>query len=139
LDALVTNHGSTTFRSFEGEWIGADGDTDLTFFPKGEVHMFEYGVGLSSSRGAYTIEPSGRVTLQFPTFGNSWPAMLLQKDARSLLLVPVVDDPDVVFGNRGGVTTAPGPRGYWPFRPLAPTEQQVVLDRIEKWEHAAVP
>jgi hypothetical protein len=132
LDALIAKQGSVTFRSFDGKWIGRDGDTDLTFLPKAAVHMFEYGVGVSGYHGTYAIDPRGNITLQLPTFGHAWPVMLLQRDATSLLLVPAQNGNGLVMGNRGGATFAPGQRTYWPFRPLDAAEEVQVRQRIKK-------
>jgi hypothetical protein len=118
LETMIARQGSVTFRSFDGKWIGIDGDTDLTFMPNGALRMFEYGYGVSGYRGTYKIDSAGRVTVRLPTFGHAWPAMWLQKDATSLLLTPARDGNGFVMGNRGGATFVQGQGTYWPFRPL---------------------
>jgi hypothetical protein len=130
LHALIAKHGSVTFRSFGGKWVGTDGDTDLTFLPGGAAHMFEYGVGVTGYHGTYAIDPRGNVTVQLPTFGHAWPVMSLRKEATSLLLVPAQDQDGFVMGNRGGATFARGRGTYWPFRPLNPAEGARVVGRI---------
>ncbi len=94
--------------------------------------MFEYGVDVSAYHGTYTVDSRGIIALQMPTFGHAWPVMVLQKDAMSLFLVPAKNGNGFVMGNRGGATFAPGQATYWPFRPLDPTEETRVRDRIKK-------
>jgi hypothetical protein len=131
LNNLIAEHGSVTFRSFNGKWIGMDGDTDVTFLPKGAVHMVEYGAGVGYYDGTYAIDSSGQVTLELPTFGSVWPPMILRKDEASLFLLPI-DDPDgFVMGNRGGATFAPEDGPYWPFRPIDPADEEQVLQTLE--------
>jgi hypothetical protein len=130
LDALIAKQGSATFRSWNGKWIGMDGDTDLTFLPGGAVHMFEYGDGVASYAGTYAIDPNGNVTVQLPTFGHEWPAMSLGKDSTSMLLVPK-EGGGFVMGNRGGAILS-GQGTYWPFRPLTAAEEAQVRQRMEK-------
>ena len=132
LRALIASTGSVTFRSFGGRWIGMDGDTDLTFFEDGSLHMFEYGVGVTGYPGTYKIDAAGNVLVQLPTFNHGWPMMSLLKDAASLLLLPKQSGNDFVMGNRGGATFAGGQGSYWPFRPLNAKEQAFVLERIGK-------
>lgn len=132
LDALIAKQGSVTFRSYGGKWIGLDGDTDLTFLPNGALHMFEYGYAVSGYRGTYQIDSAGRVTAQLPTFGHTWPAMSLRRDATSLLLVPEQSGTEFVMGNRGGATFVGGQPTYWPFRPLNTTEEARVRERIRE-------
>ena len=115
-----------------------DGDTDVTFLPTGAVHMFEYGIGVSGYHGTYTVDSRANIALQLPTFGHAWPVMVLQKDATSLFLVPAENGNGFVMGNRGGVTFAPGQPTYWPFRPLDPTEETQVRERIKKCGRSAV-
>jgi hypothetical protein len=126
LNALITKHGSVTFRSFDGKWIGRDSDTEVTFLPRGAVHVFKYGAAVNVYHGTYAIDPRGVITLKLPTYGGAWPAMSLLKDATSPFLVHAQDADGIVMGNRGGVTFAP----YFPFRPLNPGYEAQVRARI---------
>jgi hypothetical protein len=131
LNDAIRDRGAVTFRSWDGNWIGMDADTDLTFLPGGVVHLFEYGFGISSYRGTYAITDRGDVAAQVPKFGHPWPAMTLRHDARSLLLLPKQSaDDDVVMGNRGGATVTPGQGSYWPFRPVTPAEERELRIRV---------
>src|SRR5688500_5222718 len=56
LDALIAERGSLTFLSWNGQWIGMDCDTGVTFLPGGDVHMFEYGYAMTGYRGTYAID-----------------------------------------------------------------------------------
>lgn len=126
----IRRRGSLTFRSWNGRWIGMDGDTDLTFLPGGLVHMTEYGAGVTGYRGTYTVTPTGDVTANFPTFGQPWTAMSVRRDTVSLLLVPVEGNDRFVMGNRGGATLTAGQGSYWPFRPISLAEEGRLRARI---------
>ncbi len=109
-----------------------DSDTDLTFLPGGKAHMFEYGYAVSSYDGSYSIDDQGVVTMTFPKFGSAWPKMQLRRDSQSLLLRPADPQTGFVFGNRGGATIPDGSGSYWPFRPLAPSAEAGMHERIIK-------
>jgi hypothetical protein len=125
LDALIARKNRTTFRSWNGNWIGMDGDTDLTFLPGGAAHMVEYGDGVSDYDGTYSIDDEGDVTMSFPAFGHAWPVMTLRRDSVSLLLLPKNAADGFIMGNRGGVTFLSGQGSYWPFRPPGAAEKAV--------------
>ena len=40
-ERLCRDHGSITFRSWNGRTLRMDSDTELTFYPAGRAHMFE--------------------------------------------------------------------------------------------------
>jgi hypothetical protein len=122
----IQRNGSITFRSWNGKALRMDSDTELTFFPKNVVHMFEWGYTLASYSGSYEIQPAGRITVEFKGFNQGWPDMLLDRDATSLLLRPADAAQGFVMGTRGGAYV-PGDKGsYWPFRvPTANEEKEV--------------
>ena len=128
----IYRHGSITFRSWNGKAIGMDCDTDLTFFPRGTVHMWEYGYVPTSYRGTYELSTTGRITVHFKNFPQGWPAMSLERDRQSLLLRP--EDPSVSFmmGSRGGATMPGGGARYWPFRMLTDRDGKAVLKMIKE-------
>jgi hypothetical protein len=135
IDALTSAQGSLTFRSWNGKWIGMDGDTDLTFLPQGAVHMFEYGDAMAEYSGKYTIDADGVVTMSFPKFGQDWPKMMLRRDTASLLLKPTDDRTGLIIGNRGGATIPSDAGGYWPFRPVSVADEHGVMERIKRQEN----
>jgi hypothetical protein len=107
LDALIAERGSLTFLSWNGEWIGTDVDTDITFLPGREAHMFRHGFTMIGYRGTYAIDAEGRIELNLRQFEHDWPPMSLLEDDKSLLLVP--EDGDT--------------RAGWSFRPI-PAEDE---------------
>jgi hypothetical protein len=109
-----------------------DADTDLTFLPGGSAHMFEYGFAMSGYHGTYRINDKGEVTMQFPSFGHTWPIMILRRDSSSLLLQPKASGNDFVMGNRGGATIRSGQGSYWPFRPLSAADETKVREQFTK-------
>jgi len=109
-----------------------DSDTELTFFPRNAVHMFEWGYTLTSYSGRYDLEPDGRITVQLKGFRERWPEMLLDRDTNSLLLRPADAAQGFVMGTRGGAYV-PGDKGsYWPFRMLSGNEEKEVQKMIRE-------
>lgn len=128
----IQRNGSITFRSWNGEVLRMDSDTEMTFFPKNRVHMFEWGYTLASYSGRYEIQPDGRITVQLAGFNERWPEMLLDRDATSLLLRPAGPGQGFVMETRAGAYV-PGDRGsYWPFRMLSANEEREVLKLIRE-------
>jgi hypothetical protein len=106
----LQGNGSITFRSWNGKALRMDSDTEMTFFPKSVVHMFESGYTLASYSGRHEIQPDGRITVQLNGFNERWPEMLLDRDATSLLLRPADAAQGFVMGTRGGAYV-PGDKG----------------------------
>jgi hypothetical protein len=129
IQQLIITRGSVTFRSSSGKLIGMDGDSDLTFLPAGQMHMTEYGFAVTEYRGTYSISTDGIVTARFPTFGDKWPDMALNRDATSLFLMPVNQKIGFIFGNRGGAVES---SGYWPFRPVPADQEAKVREEFSK-------
>lgn len=121
IDERIAMHGSITFRSCDGRYIGMDGDSDLTFYAGGRAHMTEYGFAVNEYRGTYSVSADGIVTAVFPTFVDRWPPLELRRDATSLLLIPAKADSEFIMGNRGGAIVT---SGYWPFRPITAEEEK---------------
>ena len=96
--------GTITFRSNEGQWVGADGDFDLYFIDGGSMVMIEYGDGVYTYLGSFQINPQGVITVNLRGF--VWPQMTIGRDSTSFLLV-----------QSGGNTLDRG--GTWPFRPTS--------------------
>jgi hypothetical protein len=128
----IQRNGSITFRSWNGKALRMDSDTEMTFFPKNVVHMFEWGFTLASYSGRYEIQPAGRITVQLKGFNERWPDMRLDRDATSLLLRPADAAQGFVMGTRGGAYV-PGDKGsYWPFRMLTANEEKEVQKMIRE-------
>jgi hypothetical protein len=113
----AAHNGSITFRSWNGKWIGFDGDTDLRFLPDGRVEMIEYGVGVTVYSGRYQIGGTATLSVEFKDFDHPWPAMLLERDDKSLLLQRADGSNAFIMGNRMGATFSGGGT-YWPFRAI---------------------
>jgi hypothetical protein len=139
LDALIAKQSSVTFRSFNGKWIGMDGDTELMFLPNQNVLMIEFGYAVIGYSGTYKIDPSGQITLHLPTFGQAWPAMWLRKDSKSMLLIPVQHGNEFVMGNRGGATLNSEDGSYWPFRPLDAEDESKRREWIKQQSQPSAP
>lgn len=121
----LATEGNVGFLSWNGKWIGMDGDTRLQFRPSGFATMTEYGYGVQEYVGTYQIDANNVVTLMLPDFKPGWPTMVLEKDATSLLLRPKDGDTRFIMGTRGGAVTNAADGSYWPFRAeaAAPTSQ----------------
>jgi len=131
-DRARTN-GSITFRSWNGQALRMDSDTELTFYPDGSVHMFEWGFGLMAYSGSYRY-PDGRVIVSFQEFEHGWPVMVIDRDEASLLLRPKDPHQEFVMGNRAGATLPGGKGSYWPFRMLTGDDEREVLRMIKEWD-----
>ncbi len=84
----IERHGSASFRSHDGKWIGTDGDFELTFLPDGIVHVVEYGLDIVEERGRYTIDNDGKLELHLQEFVYDWSQLFLMTDGVSLILLP---------------------------------------------------
>ena len=128
----IQRNGSVTFRSWNGKALRMDSDTELTFFPRNAVHMFEWGYTLTSYSGRYDLGPDGRITVRLKGFRERWPEMLLDRDTNSLLLRPADAAQGFVMGTRGGAYV-PGDKGsYWPFRMLSGNEEKEAQKMIRE-------
>jgi hypothetical protein len=94
--------------------------------------MFEWGVSLLSFKGSYLLQPSGLIKVQFDKPKAAWLDTVLNRDAKSLLLVPAEKGQGFVMGTRGGATLPGGQASYWPFRRLTGKNEQEVLKMIEE-------
>ena len=113
--------GTITFRSFGGQWVGTDGDTDLHFTDDRNIVMIEYGVGVTTYHGTYEISQNGVIDAKFAGFPSEWPQMIIGRDDRSLVLTTTAKR-GFVFGGRGGAVLSSEDGPYWPFRPTNDTE-----------------
>jgi len=118
-DDVIHRDGVILFRSWNGNFIGTDCDTDLRFMPDFHAEMDEYGQKVATYKGTYQIDANGEITVAFIGFEHTWPAMLIRRDATSLELVPDSGDKQFVMGNRGSTTLPSNAGTYWPFRPIA--------------------
>jgi hypothetical protein len=115
-EGAIAKKGSVLFRSWNGKTIGTDCDTEITFFPGGNVEMVEYGIGVNHYTGNYAIAKDGKISAEFKDFGQPWPVMILGQDTKGLVLRRADGKKGFIFGNRGGATV-PGDAGtFWPFR-----------------------
>jgi hypothetical protein len=131
-EQLVRDRGSVTFRSWNGQPLRMDSDTELTFYPDHSVHMFEWGYGLSSYFGSYDVKNDGRVVTRFKEFEQGWPVMIVYREGGTFVLRPADAGNNFVMGNRGGATIPGGKGSYWPFRMLTGEDEKEVLDMIKE-------
>jgi len=120
-NAEIDQNGSIAFRSWNGEWIGTDCDTELQFTAHGHVQMTEYGFGRDTYAGTYRIDDNGKIHLTFfddlnPPFVGSFPELALGADPRSLLIRPDIKGTEYKEFNRNGETITECFSMYWPFR-----------------------
>lgn len=120
----LADNGSITFRSYNGKAYRMDCDLEITFFPGGRAHVFDYGLSLEGHTGSYRVEPEGRITAEFKRFSDGHMAMILQRDTSSLLLRPGDHHTRYVLGN--------DPDGFWPFRPIHGDDEREVITRVRE-------
>jgi hypothetical protein len=113
---LLTKQGGVAFLSWNGKLIGMDGDTNVTFLPRGAIQMTEYGYTVKSYEGTYQLDADGVMSLQLKGFKGGWPVMVLERDEKSLILRPKDPKQGFVMGGRGGSTIRGEDGSYWPFR-----------------------
>ena len=106
LEAMVAEHGSVTFLSDNGHWHGMDNDSDITFLPAGDLHVFNYGYAMIGYRGRYEVDAEGNVTVDLQIAGHPWPNMMLRSNGGDLLLYPFLPDEP----------------GTWPYRQIPPAD-----------------
>lgn len=121
---VLAENGSITFRSFNGKAYRMDCDLEITFFPDGRAHVFDYGLNLEGHTGSYRIEPEGRITAEFKRFSDGHMALILQRDTSSLLLKPADHHTRYVMGN--------DPNEFWPFRPIHGDDEREVITRVRE-------
>jgi|GEM_PF-3545049 len=107
--SLLAKSEKIKFRSWNGEWFGTDCDTDIVFLPDEAVEVTEYRYVDVSYKGTYELGDDGSVSLRLIGLNTAWPAMVLAKDAKSLLLRP--RDP-----KQGSVSSDHLRGRCWPFR-----------------------
>jgi hypothetical protein len=137
-EAALDRAGHVTFRSWNGKAFRKDSDTELVFFADRTVRMLEYGIAGVLYRGTFEVDPDGRVSARFAHFPADWPEMLLDRDARSLLLRPTRGD-GFVMGGRGGAFIGKDQGSYWPFRRLTGADEQEVLETLDEWTRGVDP
>src|SRR5205814_722377 len=106
-----------------GRWIGTDCDADIELRPGKAAVLVEYGVGVESYNGTYSITDAGELTLSLRGYGDPWPAMQVYRDKADLLLVPTDASTGFIFGHRGGATILGGQGSFWPFRQVPAKER----------------
>ncbi len=63
LQQLVADHGSATFRAWNGKRVGGDSDAELTLYRDGSAHLFDWGLSGESLSGNYHVHPDGCVVV----------------------------------------------------------------------------
>ena len=79
-EARLHQHGSVTFRSWDGKAYRMDSDTELVFFPDRTVQMLEWGFAVTHYGGTYNLEADGHVTASFHDYQPVLPATVLDVD-----------------------------------------------------------
>ena len=95
-----------TFLSWNGEWIGTDVDTEINLMADGTVRLTEYGIGMDSYDGTYSINENSELLLSLAGYEGNWPAMRVYRDQSVLLLAPADTSNATRIGSR------------WPFRQI---------------------
>src|SRR5665213_1647119 len=119
----IEHDGSLTFRSWNGRRLGMDDDTELRFLPNAKVEMIEYGFGVRGYRGTYQLDDAGKLTTDFEQLEHPWPAMLLERDDKSLILLRGDGMNVLPTGGHTGAILPDGAGKYWPFR-MVPSSQR---------------
>ncbi len=106
---LLAKEGRIEFRSWNGKWIGTDCDTDIVLRSGGIVEVVEYADAIARYEGKFQLDNDGVVSLHFEGIQTHWPVLMLEKDAKSLILRPKDRKVESEASGRRGY-------GYWPFR-----------------------
>jgi hypothetical protein len=107
---------SLYFLSYDGQWMGTDGDSAIELHADGTAVLTHYGqAGREEYRGQYTINTDSELEMSFrdslPAYrAGKWPAMGVYRDHVSLLLAP---QEDLRRGNDAA---------YWVFRHIRSDE-----------------
>jgi len=105
----LAKEGRIEFRSWNGKWIGTDCDTDIVLRSGGIVEVVEYADAIARYEGKFQLDNDGVVSLHFEGIQTRWPVLMLEKDAKSLILRPKDRKVESEASGRRGY-------GYWPFR-----------------------
>lgn len=113
--------GFISFRSWNGEWIGTDCDTEIELHSDGKTVLREYGYAINTYEGTYSVstdteEKPSELTFELNGHQGDWPNLILYRDQSKLLLMPTTDSTEFVFGNRSGAMVPGGAGSFWPFR-----------------------
>jgi hypothetical protein len=109
MNDLLAKRGKVEFRSWNGKWIGTDCDTDIVLRSGGIVEVVEYADAIARYDGKFQLDNDGVVSLHFEGIQTHWPVLMLEKDAKSLILRPKDRKVESEASGRRGY-------GYWPFR-----------------------
>jgi hypothetical protein len=115
MEELIARRGKVRFLSFGGRWIGMDGDSEIVIFAGRKVEMTEFGVGVQTYQGTYTIA-DGTLVAHFPTYPGQWPKMVIARDPTSFLLDSAAHHRGIPMGGRGGFTVTPDQPTFFPMR-----------------------
>ena len=118
LKAALSGSSAITFLSSNGRWIGTDCDTEIKLMADGTAHLTEYGYGVDSYDGTYSINKDSELTLSFKGYAAGWPAMRVYRDDSMLLLAPAHGSPRFIHGQRAAAYLPPGAGSFWPFRQI---------------------
>ena len=117
LDTAFSAVDSVKFRSWNGEFIGMDCDTEIELKADGTAVLTEYGLTIQTYEGTYSIADRTKLSLVLRNY-EGWPTMYVISTDSTLLLVSADNSDQFVFGNRAAATV-PGDAGtFWPFRQL---------------------
>jgi|GEM_PF-5524248 len=120
LQTIIDREGAATFLSHNGEWIGTDVDSEYTFFNDSQVHLTNYGFGISHQDGSYSFEDGG-IQLIFPSddqIQSTWKILFeLKRKGNELVLVA---PKNAIMGS--------------PFRQVDAERNQSTVERIKDWK-----
>jgi hypothetical protein len=135
---LLAEHGSTTFRAWDGNRVGGDSDAELTFFRDGTAHLFDWGLAGQSLRGNYHLHADGCLVIWIDRFRSEWPVMVVYRDDDALRLRPLNPPIDYHEETRATITD-PHRQSYWNFRRLTGDDERQVLELIARDKQAERP
>jgi hypothetical protein len=116
IEHFSSRRSGAKFVSRDGRWYGMDSDAHIILKSKGRVEVTEFGYGVDSYDGTYSVDRTGAIQVGLRNYRASWPSMFLYKDRRGFILVPTDRDQSFRMGSRAGAVSGSGMAPYWPFR-----------------------
>ena len=116
LEHISAKPSGAKFRSRDGRWYGMDSDADIALKRNGTVQVTEFGYGVDTYGGTYSVDDSGTIHVTLHRYPAKWPSMYLYKDSRGAVLSPIDRDQSFKMGGRAGTVISSGMAPYWPFR-----------------------
>lgn len=120
LNQFFDNSKSITFRSRAGTFYHSDSDTELTFLPRLNVTITEYGYVPTHYNGTYLICDDGTIELHLDKYPATWPKMVMVVCDKDVFLYTQLGDTEFQAGGRGAFVIIEGMKPFWPFKMVQP-------------------